>query len=115
MTDYADLVNRLADIARSPRTSIEDAEVLFNARNSIESLVHERDATYAAGHRDGAEKMREKAACIARERKAVSFDAAKKYRDPIMARSEQCAGIEAQHIAELIRAIDLEKLRWTFG
>ena len=45
------------------------------------------------------------AAFIADQRKNICFDAAKKYTDPVMSRSEQCAGLEAQHIADEIRRL----------
>lgn len=61
-----------------------------------------RAEAYRNGHAEGYAAALRDAMAIAEKRKAICFDAAKKYTDPIMARSEQCAGIEAQHIAEQI-------------
>lgn len=60
-----------------------------------------REMSVIATYLDG---LRE-AAFIADRRKDICFEAAREYTDPVMARSEQCAGLEAQHIADEIRRL----------
>lgn len=54
--------------------------------------------------RAATEREREACAVIAHERARICEDAADKADDPIEARTEMCAALEASHIAERIRA-----------
>jgi len=69
-----------------------------------------RDKELDAAFQSGARAMQEACAKVAEDRKEICFDAASKYRksnrESISAQSEQCAGMEASHIADAIRALD---------
>lgn len=70
-------------------------------RRLFDKHIGEYDVTKHPAYRAGLLAT----AKVADERKRICFDAAKKHTDACNARTEQCAGMEAQHIAESIRQL----------